>query len=737
MERTAQGEAAGNGRPVGAVLVVGGGVAGMQATLDLVQSGYKVYMVEKAPGIGGKMAQLDKTFPTNDCSMCIVSPKLVEVGRHKDVELLTHSEVIGVSGEAGDFRVRVRRHPRFVDEDKCTGCGMCEEYCPVLYRPYFPEADEKGRAKPILAGRDVRLIPFRAPAAGPAPLAWRYEVAADRCGKCGACFKACPVDAIRWSKGEVAFIDQERCIACGACFTACPEKFAAIARGGIAEIEQGFAGAVAKRALKLRDEYAGQRDHDCVRCGLCVQTCRELMGAGALKLKRDGIEASRHLCRACGACVSVCPVGFLKMEALTPLTPQIMPDPFDEGLGSRKPIKIYYPQVVPRIPVIDAQSCVRLRSGKCGVCSQICGVRAIDYETPPRDLELSVGAVVLAPGGSEFEAQLRGEYGYGIYDNVITSIQFERMLSASGPTMGHVFRPSDHRDPKRIAWIQCVGSRDRTCEKDYCSSVCCMYASKEAVIAKEHDAEVEAAIFFIDLRAFGKGFDEYVTRAEEQQGIRYVRSMVSRVFEDPVTRDLTLRYIDAGNERREETFDLVVLSVGFQVPPATRELAARFGIDTDRFGFAETSTFEPLETSRPGVFACGILNGPKDIPETVMEAGGAAGAVGRYLAAARGTRTKEAFVPPAAEIPGDAGIRVGVFICHCGRNIGGVVDVPSSVEYARALPRVVHAVEMLYACSMDAQETLARAIREHRLNRIVVAACSPKTHEPLFQETME
>ncbi len=752
MEQTPGTGRSGNGRPVGAVLVVGGGVAGMQATLDLVNSGYKVYMVEKAPGIGGKMAQLDKTFPTNDCSMCIVSPKLVEVGRHKDVELLTHSEVTAITGQAGDFRVQIRRHARYVDEEKCTGCGMCEEHCPVLFKPYFPAAQppaeaesSEGGPRPgarrkshaILSERRVRTVPFRGPAGGPAPHAWSYAVAAETCGRCGACFKACPVEAIAWAKGERAVIDAATCIGCGACFTACPPKFNAIERGDIVDIEQGFAGAVAKRSMQLKDEFAGQVDHDCIRCGLCVQTCHELMGAGALKLKPEGIEASQHLCRACGACVAICPVGFLKIEDLTPLAPQVMPDPFDEGLGRKKPIKIYYPQVVPRIPVIDDQSCMHLRTGACGVCSQICGVNAIDYGAQPRDLELQVGAVVLAPGGKEFEAELRGEYGYGIYDNVITSIQFERLLSASGPTMGHVYRPSDHKDPKKIAWIQCVGSRDRTCDKDYCSSVCCMYASKEAVIAKEHDPEVAATIFYIDLRAFGKGFDEYVTRAEEQHGIRYVRSMVSRVFEDPVTRDLYLRYIDERGERREERFDLVVLSVGFQVPAATRQLADRFGFNADAYGFAETTSFEPLETSRPGVFACGILNGPKDIPETVMEAGGAAGAVGRYLAAARGTLTKEAFATPEAQIPGDAGIRVGVFVCHCGRNIGGVVDVPATAEYARTLPNVVHAADLLYACSMDAQEMLARAITEHRLNRIVVAACSPKTHEPLFQETME
>jgi len=723
-------------KPVGAVLVMGGGVAGMQATLDLANSGYKVYMVEKAPGIGGKMAQLDKTFPTNDCSMCIVSPKLVEVGRHKDVELITHTEVIDISGEVGDFTVKLKHHARYVEEDKCTGCGMCEEYCPVIYKPYFPEKDANGKTIPVLDEKKINIIPYKGKVKGKAPKAWKYEVS-DNCKKCGACFRACPVDAISWTKGEAAVIDQSKCIACGACFVACPPKFASIVRSEIPEIENGFGGAVAKRSLDLKDVYGKEKGHDCLRCGLCVQTCHEVMGAGALKITKEGIEVSQHLCRACGACVQTCPVGFLKMKDLTPLKPIVMPDPFDEGLGWKKPVKIYYPQVVPRIPVIDDKACVHLNTGNCGVCQQICGVHAINYETVERIEEIKVGAVVLAPGGKEFEAQLRGEYGYGIYDNVITSIQFERMLSASGPTQGHVFRPSDHGDPKKIAWIQCVGSRDRTCGKDYCSSVCCMYASKEAVIAREHDASVEATIFYIDLRAFGKGFDEYVTRAEEQHGIRYIRSMVSRVFEDPVTKDVTLRYIAENGDRMEESFDLVVLSVGFQIPEYTRKMAQDFGLKLDRYGFAEKSTFEPLETSRKGIFACGILNSPKDIPETVMEAGGAAGAVSKYLAGARGTMTKEEEKTAEAEIAGDAGIRVGVFVCHCGKNIGGVVNVPGVAEYAKDLPNVVYATDTLYACSMDAQELLARTIKEQRLNRVVVAACSPKTHEPLFQETME
>ena len=723
-------------KPVGAVLVMGGGVSGMQATLDLVNSGLKVYMVEKAPGIGGKMAQLDKTFPTNDCSMCIVSPKLVEVGRHKDVELITHSDVLSIEGEAGDFTVKVRRRARYVDVNTCTGCGDCEMACPVSYRPYFPEAVD-GKKPKAAKPKVFTTIPYREAKVEKAPLAWHFEVDAGTCKMCGMCAKACPVGAITWEKGQVAVIDQGKCIACGMCHIACPPKFGAITVTGAPEWDKGVKTALVRRSQKLTDRFGKDSGHDCLRCGLCAGVCHNAMGAGVLSLTKDGISVGVDACRACGACVSVCPVGFLSIDQVTDKTPRPLLSTFDERLGLRHAISIYYPQVVPRVPTIDADACVYINSDgeHCGICSTVCGVNAIHYDDKEVVEEIKVGSIILAPGFQEFQAQLRGEFGYGVYKNVISSIQFERYLSASGPTMGHVARPSDHKDPKRIAFIQCVGSRDCTMDRDYCSSVCCMYATKEAQIAMEHDPEVKATIFYIDLRAAGKGFDEYVERAKKN-GVRYIRSIPSRIFEDPVTHNLELRFTSPDGGRQAETFDMVVLSVGLQIRQEMKDLCKGFNVALDRFGFADTPSFNPLETSRKGIVVCGVLNGTKDIPESVNEASGAAMAAGSYLAESRGSLIKESSTPAETKLRGDEGIRIGVFVCHCGKNIGGVVDVPGVAKYAKDLPNVVHAQDLLYACSMDAQETLATAIREKKLNRVVVAACSPRTHEPLFQETM-
>jgi heterodisulfide reductase subunit A len=286
-----------------------------------------------------------------------------------------------------------------------------------------------------------------------------------------------------------------------------------------------------------------------------------------------------------------------------------------------------------------------------------------------------------------YDADQKEEFGHGRYPNVLTSIEFERMLSASGPFAGHVRRPSDGREPHRVAWIQCIGSRDSTCNQNYCSSVCCMYATKEAIIAKEHAEEVEATIFFLDIRAFGKGFDAYYEAAKREHGIRYVRSFVSSVKEDPVTRDLRVVYANPDGEVVEETFDLVVLSVGLVAPPEAQAMAGRLGVGLNRYGFAETSEFDPVRTSKPGVFVAGAFRSPKDIPETVVEASAAASAAARLLAPARGTLTRTKTYPPEVDVSLEPP-RVGVFVCHCGINIGSVVDVPTVVEYARSLPGV-------------------------------------------------
>ena len=375
----------------------------------------------------------------------------------------------------------------------------------------------------------------------------------------------------------------------------------------------------------------------------------------------------------------------------------------------------------------------------CGICSEClccyykCGLAAINHDMVETQEELQVGSIILAPGYAVYNARLSQEYGLGRYPNVLNALQFERILSASGPTMGHVNRPSDARVPRKVAFLQCVGSRDQS--HPYCSAVCCMYATKEAIIAKEHEKEVEPTIFFIDIRAYGKGFDAYYERARKEYGVRYVRCAISRVVEDPRTKNLWITYIDDAGEIKEEEFDLVVLSVGMVPSASTGELAKNLGVELDPYGFAKTDCLAPLATSRPGIYACGVFQGPKDIPETVAQASGAAAAASEILSEVRGTMVTRKEYPEQREVKEEEP-RIGVFICRCGNNIGGVVNVPGVKEYAASLRNVVYADENLYTCSQDTQEKIKKAIEEHKLNRVIVASCSPRTHEPLFQETI-
>ncbi len=531
-------------KAIGAVMVAGGGIAGIQASLDLANSGYKVYLVEKASSIGGVMAQLDKTFPTNDCSMCIMSPKLVEVGRHKNIEILTLADIKDIQGEKGNFTVEILQHPRYVDMDKCIACGMCVQKCPS----------------------------------------------------------------------------------------------------------------------KVDDAY-------------------------------------------------------------------------NAGLGKRKAIHILYPQAVPLKYVIDAEHCIKLTKGKCGTCARVCPKGAINYEDTEKTVKLNVGSIIMAPGFETFKADALIQYGYSKYPNVVTSIEFERLLSASGPTQGHVARPSDHEEPKKIAWLQCVGSRDvHNAERSHCSSVCCMYAIKEAIITKEHGPDVDCTLFYMDMRTHGKDFEACYNDAREKHGINFIRTRIHSVIPDDKD-NLVLTYVQDDGTMATDTYDLVVLSVGLQTSPEMVEMSNKFGLDLTPSNFCKTDSFSPVSTSRDGIYACGAFQGPKDIPQSVVDASSAALCAGADIADARGTLiTKE---EPTAEIDvSNERPRVGVFVCHCGKNIGGVVDVPAVKDYAATLPFVEYATDNLYTCSQDTQDAIASVIKEYKLNRIVVAACSPKTHEPLFQETM-
>jgi heterodisulfide reductase subunit A-like polyferredoxin len=383
----------------------------------------------------------------------------------------------------------------------------------------------------------------------------------------------------------------------------------------------------------------------------------------------------------------------------------------------------------------------------CGVCSEClscvdaCEIKAIDLQQAAVTRDISVGAVVMAPGYKPYDARQSEELGQGRYPNVLSSIQYERQLSASGPTRGKVIRPSDNKPPRRIAWLQCVGSRDA--DHDYCSSVCCMYATKQATITKGHWPDTDTEIFIMDLRSFSKGYEAYYKNARENLGIRYTRCRVSRIVEDPKTRNLVVRFLDrktnGGGKHtgaiREEIFDMVVLSSGMEMAASTRELADRLGVEVDHNGFCSTVQYDPLQTSREGFYAAGPFREPKDIPESLLEASGAAAQAGAMLRSARGSLTREAEFPPERDIAAE-NPRIAVFVCHCGSNIGGYLDVPQVAEYAKDLPGVIHAEDTLYACSQDSVAQITEKVKELGANRVVIASCTPLTHEPVFRNSL-
>jgi heterodisulfide reductase subunit A len=482
-----------------------------------------------------------------------------------------------------------------------------------------------------------------------------------------------------------------------------------------------------------------QKDEDCILCGLCTRVCEERMGVGAVSFVNRGsnrkistpYDKHSDICITCGACKVVCPVDVVDLSEITLNEPRPIMSEYDMSMAQRSSIYIPFPQAIPKVAVIDRDTCMHFLKDVCKSCENFCEAKAIDYEQRDEIEQVNVGAVVLAPGYEHFNPDMRKELGYDRYPNVISSMQFERLLSASGPYLGEIRRSSDQKHPKRIAWIQCVGSRE--VDRNYCSSVCCMYATKEAIIAKEHEPDLNCTIFFIDMRAYGKGFDAYYERAKEL-GVRYIRCYPSSIKEVPGTKDLRITYQKDDGEITAEEFNMVVLSTGMRPPAEVQTMAAKFGIELNEHGFADIQCTAPVETSKTGIYVCGPFAGPKDIPETVTEASAGAGKAMALLKDVRGTLITHKEYPPEKDVRGEEP-RIGVFICHCGKNIGGFADVPSVVEYAKTLPNVVYAEDNLYTCSTDTQEKMSELIAKHNLNRVVVASCSPRTHEPLFRDT--
>ncbi len=447
-------------------------------------------------------------------------------------------------------------------------------------------------------------------------------------------------------------------------------------------------------------------------------------GNFSVELVKHPRYIDESLCIACGLCAEKCPKKVV--------------DKYNEGLVKRKSAYVEYPQAVPLKYCIDGDTCIFIQKGKCGACKKFCPTGAVDFDQEDSIETLAVGSVVLAPGFTPFDPSRFDNYQYANLPNVITSMEFERILSASGPTMGHITRQSkDKKEPKKIAWFQCVGSRDMNkCDNSYCSSVCCMYAIKEAVIAKEHQGkDLDCAVFYMDMRTHGKEFERFYENAREKHGVRFIRSRVHSVTPVGDTDDLEIRYVTDDGDLKVEIFDLIVLSVGLQMSPEIVDLAKRLDIDLTPGNFCQTQTFSPVETSRDGVFVCGAFQGPKDIPQSVVDSSAAASAAGEILTPARNSRTSAPEIIPEINVFNEPP-RIGVFVCRCGINIAGVVDVPGTAEYAATLPYVEYATDNMYSCSQDTQETISKIIKEKKLNRVVIAACTPKTHEPLFQETL-
>jgi len=992
----------------------------MQAALDSAELGLKAYLLEKEPAIGGNMARLDKTFPTNDCAMCMISPKLVETGRHLNIEVISYAELQHLEGEAGDFRATIRKKARYVDEEKCNGCGECEPECPVVRKDVFngelsgrkaiyrlyPQAIpnvftiDKGQHKApcrttcpagvnvqgyvaLIAKRKFRealeLIRERMPFAGVCgrichhpceeqcnrqdvdePVAIRhlkrfaadYEMAALSTGDAepqpvassderprrgervavvggGPSGLTCAYDLVREGFQVTLFesseklggmmrtgipdyrlpkdyldyeidrmvsegIDVQAGKALGRDFTlsglredgysavylalgaqlarkislqgdegpgvlygipflrqvsqgllpSIGEKVMVIGGGNVAidvartalrlgsqvtivyrrtrkempahewEIEEAL-----EEGVQLRSSWSPSR---VVRQGqkvqaLEVERCMSVYrGDGKRQLEVDPeqretlatdtiILATGQQCDLEGLDDELAPGGKLiaadplTLETSTPglfaggdvvLGPSSLVETVAQGHRAAESILRYIegkslsdhrepvtpPQATAGIPeaadtdkvhrtgistqnperrnhnfteiekgfteeeaVREARRCLQCGNcAECMECVRTCKAEAIDHNQQDTTRELHVGAIIATGGFSVFDAYKKPEYGYGRYPNVVTSLQFERILSASGPYDGHLQRPYDGKKPRKIAWIQCVGSRDVTLGNDYCSSVCCMYAIKEAIIAKEHEPEVEPTIFYIDIRAFGKGFESFYERAKNESGVRFVRSQISSIKEDPLSRNLLLQFVDqrdGGQRVVEESFDMVVLSVGLVSNPAMKSLADILQIQRNTFGFLEEKKLHPLQSSREGIFLCGAGSGPKDIPETVMQGSSAAALCSEMLRSVRNTEVFTKEYPVEKEVAGREP-RIGVFVCHCGINISSVVDVDKVSRYVENLPAVVHAEHTIYTCSQDTQKRIREVIREKDLNRVVVASCTPRTHEGLFQETL-
>lgn len=440
-----------------------------------------------------------------------------------------------------------------------------------------------------------------------------------------------------------------------------------------------------------------------------------------VKLHKRPKYINENNCTGCTVCVEYCPVQY--------------PDEFNQDISKNKAVHIYFPQAIPLVAYID-ESCLYLKEKKCQICESVCKNNAINLNQTAEKKEITVGAIILAAGFEPFDPKVRAEYRYGEFANVVTSMDYERLLSSTGPYQGEILRASDKKHPHKVAWIQCVGSRQVIPGgNSYCSAVCCTYAQKQVILTKDHDAEAQCVIFHNDIRSYGKDFERFYERTAQLPGVRFIRSYISIVKEDPDTKNVTIRYSTPDDGVKEEEFEMVVLSVGLNPPDDAREITQKYGIELNHHNFCRIDSQNPMETTKPGIFVSGAFQGPTDIPESVFSASGAGSQCGELLNRRRGNLAQERIYPPEKDVSAEEP-RIGVFVCHCGANIGRVVDVPSAVEYALTLPNVVYAQEQLFSCATNSAKEITDMTKEKGLNRVVVAACSPRTLEPLFRDTL-
>jgi heterodisulfide reductase subunit A-like polyferredoxin len=987
------------------VAIIGGGISAVQSALDLAEQGISVYIIEKTPSLGGKMAQLDKTFPTNDCSICILSPKLVAAGRHPNITLLTNSEIKVLKGEAGNFKAIVSKKPRYIIEEKCTACSLCAEACPVTKKSEFDEGlgpkkaayipfpqavplkyaiERKGTPPcqaacpsgvhaqayialisqgkykealevhrehnplPLVCGRvcphpcedvcnrseldspiaiadlkrfiadwelehsDEKIEPFEKTqdkkiaiiGSGPAGLTCGYYLA--KMGYSPTIFESLPVAGGMLAVGipdyrlpkdilqaEIDYIKKKGVEIIlnkglgrdfsledlkkegyeavflgigshGSKKLAIPDeklegvisgvkflrevnlgnkvkigsRVAIIGGGDVAVDAARVAHRLGSEAFILyrrsraempahnseiaatelegidihylvqpvkiigknkkvvgiecikmelgEPDESGRRrpvpiegseftiEADCVMPAIGQNPEMEILKDTKVKISKEGTIFVKDKTYSTniegvfaagdaqsGPSTVVAAVGSAREAAsaidayLQDITYEGEHDPEDvvvfEDLELDNQIKSEERITHKELPAskrkknfnevafglskeeaaLESARC--LNCGTCSGCYQcikVCEPDAIDFSQKEEEIELDLGSVIVMPGFDQLNPNIRPEFGYEKFENVITALEFERILSASGPFLGHIKKISDGNVPKKLAFIQCVGSRDKNRGMGYCSSVCCMYAIKEAIIAKEHSPNLDITIFHMDIRAFGKEFEYYYERAQDI-GIRFIRSRVADIWEED--QKLIVNYVDEKDEPVFENYDMVVLSNGIGKPKDSEKLKSALGIDLNENGFCKTTVFEPQKTSRDGVFVGGAFSEPKDIPDSVAEASGAAAFASSFATKNVIEKQEE----PEEIIDETSEPRIGVLVCHCGINIGNFVDVKEVAEYAASLPGVAYSENVLYACSQDIQDKIQDLIKEHNLNRLVVASCTPRTHEPLFQSTIE